>query len=345
MKRIALLFPMLILLAGCTPQSYSEEGDKTYTNTPDYSIYMNVGNVIEARVPDHPKEYPFKWESMDKSVATVDWQGHITATGLGQTEVAASSAYPKQDLSFMIYVHVMPDDVYTFGSSYLKMIPVKGGTFTMGKDGYKLNPAKEVTVQDFQLAEFEITRQLWADIMNEIENYTEDYPKTNGYDAWETEFLPALCKITGKPFRFPTEAEWEYAARAGEETIFSGGDNLDELGWYIESPDTGTAAYSDKVQKVNRPIKHFKPNAFGFYDMSGNVAEWVSDAIENPNFSWDDLNQKDIEYQKDLLMAGTHIAKGGSVMSPAECCTVWSREGYQPVSAQVTGPFGLRVAL
>lgn len=348
MKRAVIILCSLFILISCGGQHEKYEKDKIYTFTAsDIKLFMHIGDVIEVTVSDYPEEYQNKWDSMNNSVATVDWKGNITAMSVGETDVVVSNPYPNQELSKVIRVHVMPDDVYTFRSSYIRMIPVKGGTYTMGKEDYPLNPAREVTVQDFQLAEFEITQQLWADIMNKDfrEYYNEDFPVARVYDVWESEFLPELCSMTGKPFRFPTEAEWEYAARAGEETVYSGGDKLDELGWYKGSPDTGWDPFNNN--NVNRPVMHFKPNAWGFYDMSGNVAEWVSDVIDNPSFAWDDLNQEDIEYQKELLNPGSHIAKGGSVLSPAGCCTVWSRESLfsLPESHTRIGPFGLRVAL
>ena len=313
----------------------------------DTDLYMHVGDAFTVTVTDCPKDYPNAWVSQDKRIATVDANGQVKATGLGETQVVVSNPYPYQKLSASITIHVMPDDVYTFRSAYLKMIPVKGGTFTMGKEGYALNPAREVTVEDFQLAEVEVTKSLILAVLGENTDAAKDFPYTASCQEWEEQFLPVLRQLTGKPFRFPTEAEWEYAARAGSDTPYSGGNNLDELGWYKGSPDAASTRFNQETRTINRSARSFKPNAWGFYDMSGSVAEWVSDLAGEIQAKPEDLDPEDRVYQEDLLYQPTaHIAKGGSIYSPASCCTVWSREAcYSPDGMPRVEPFGLRLAL
>ena len=336
----------LPLLAACGKEvSYPKEPRIYFFIQSDWELYMHVGDVFTVTFEDCPQEYANVWVSQDKGIATVDVNGQVKATGLGDTQVVVSNPYPHQKLSTSIDIHVMPDDVYTFRSAYLKMIPVKGGSFTMGKDGYVLNPAREVQVDDFQLADAEVSARLYAAVVNGKPDYLNTFPVAATYQDWEEQFLQALRQLTGKPFRFPTEAEWEYAARAGKDTPYSGGDKLEELGWYKGSPVTEFAPFSNN--RVNRPARNFKPNAWGFYDMSGNVAEWVSDVAGETQARPSDLDPEDREYQEDLLYhPDTHIAKGGSIFSPASCCTVWSREAYHSVTGMHhVGPFGLRVAL
>lgn len=337
-------FAALSLMVGCEKHVPSQPVFH-YFIVSDTDLYMHVGDAFTVTVDDSPKEYPNKWTSKDNRIATVDANGQVKATGLGETQVVVSNPYPHQNLSSSINIHVMPDDVFTFRSAYLKMIPVKGGSFTMGKKDYPLNPAREVTVGDFQLADAEVTISLWKAVLDGQAINTEDFPYTATCQQWEERFLQALRQLTGKPFRFPTEAEWEYAARAGSDTPYSGGNNLDELGWYKGSPATSWAPYSSPL--VNRPARSFKPNAWGFYDMSGSVAEWVSDLAGETQAKPEDLDPEDRTYQEDLLyQPAAHIAKGGSIFSPASCCTIWSREAYySPEDMPRTGPFGLRVAL
>lgn len=357
MRRFVKYLSMAMMLSACVDHFESDDNKSIYFPTvSDMHLYLHVGDDYMVEPSGFPAEYENIWESIDKNVATVEWNGLIKAKGLGDTEVSCVSSYPKQDLSFIIYVHVMSDDVYTFRSAYLKMIPVKGGSFTMGKEGYALNPARDVTVNDFMLSEIEVTEALYKEIVYNSPLYSEKgaeykmYPVAGTYYDLCFVFLQALCERTGKSFRIPSEAEWEYAARAGEETIYSGGDNLDELGWYKYSPGTEYHPFSERSFTIHRPAKQFKPNAWGFYDMSGGAAEWVSDVVGETDATSDDLDPDDLQYQKDLLVSpGAYIAKGGSAYSPASCCTVWSRESYFSFRGNeefgMRGPFGIRVAL
>lgn len=345
LKQLMAVIAALPLLAACGKEKVNPQPVYYFYLLSDTDLYMHVGDVFTVTVEGGPEDYPNEWTSKDKNIATVDANGQVKATGLGETQVMFSNPYPHQEVSASVNIHVMPDDVYTFRSAYLKMIPVKGGSFTMGKDGYALNPAREVTVDDFQLADVEVTMSLLMAVVDGKPNRSNDFPYTATYQQWEESFLQALRQLTGKPFRFPTEAEWEYAARAGKDTPYSGGDNLEELGWYKGSPNPGSDPFRE--HKVNRPARSFKPNAWGFYDMSGSAAEWVSDLVGEIQAKPTDLDPEDQTYQVDLLNCpNAHIAKGGSILSPASCCTVWSRETrYSPIDVPQDGPFGLRVAL
>ena len=346
MKRVMAVIAALPLLAACGKEKVNPGQPVFYFyKLSDSELYMHVGDVFTVTVENGPEDYPNEWASKDKGIATVDADGQVKATGLGETQVLFSNPYPHQDISASVNIHVMPDDVYTFRSAYLKMSPVKGGSFTMGKEGYALNPAREVTVDDFQLADAEVTITLLTAVVDGKPANTDDFPYTSTYREWEEGFLHALRQLTGKPFRFPTEAEWEYAARAGGNTSYSGGDKLEEVGWYKGSPINATAPFSNR--KVMRLARSFKPNAWGFYDMSGSVAEWVSDVVGETQATPADLDPENRVYQEDLLYCpAAHIAKGGSILSPASCCTVWSREAYySPDDMHREGPFGLRVAL
>jgi formylglycine-generating enzyme required for sulfatase activity len=166
-----------------------------------------------------------------------------------------------------------------FSDKDLTMVFVEGGTFTMGctpEQGddclYNEKPAHSVTVSDFHIGKYPVTQRLWRQVMgdNPSDAKGNNLPVENvsWYDAQE--FIKALNRQTGKKYRLPTEAEWEYAARGGNRSKgykYSGSDNIDEVAWYVKNSGL----------KV-KPVGAKKPNELGIYDMSGNVAETVNDS-------------------------------------------------------------------
>ena len=157
---------------------------------------------------------------------------------------------------------------------------VEGGSFIMGAtsdqydpDTYTDKPAHLVFLSPFYIATTEVTNQLWKAIMSDRETLSPSgYPYNpisyvNWYDCQE--FVRRLDSITGLPFRLPTEAEWEYAARGGEKSRafrFAGDNNADSVGW----------TYSGSGNWMH-PVARKRPNELGLYDMCGNVAEWCQD--------------------------------------------------------------------
>jgi formylglycine-generating enzyme required for sulfatase activity len=161
------------------------------------------------------------------------------------------------------------------------MVFVEGGTFTMGcipeRDGvcqdYEL-PAHSVTVSSFYIGKYEITRAQWVSIRggnNDLSPVkTDDQLPVQQVTYLEAiDFINLLNTATGKNYRLPTEAEWEYAARGGNKSqhyMYSGSNNLNEIGWYQNNSNGGP-----------HPVGQKKPNELGIYDMTGSVWEWCFD--------------------------------------------------------------------
>ena len=169
--------------------------------------------------------------------------------------------------------------------SQLKII--KGGTFQMGatpeqgassfmSDRY---PVHTVTVDTFIMAQYPVTQRLWSSVMgyNPSRFPGEDNPVENITINEVVDFLNAAREMFDMPFRLPTEAEWEYAARGGVYNrgyMYPGGNNLDELGWVKFNSG-----------KHTHPVGLKKPNELDLYDMVGNVFEYVEDVYDSKFYS------------------------------------------------------------
>ncbi|MDR2591599.1 MAG: SUMF1/EgtB/PvdO family nonheme iron enzyme [Chitinispirillales bacterium] len=211
---------------------------------------------------------------------------------------------------------------HKIGKQEIEMVFVKGGTFKMGnadnEDGEKKydDRAHNVTVGDFYIGKYEVTQKQWLQVMGGnpsggVEG--DDYPVNNisWYDIQE--FIERLNAATGKKYRLPTEAEWEYAARGGSESKgykYSGSDNPDDVAWHEDNSGGGA-----------HPVGSKSPNELGIYDMSGNVWELVSDWIG-------DYGSSDQVNPTGPPTGEFRAGRGQYWGADAEYCKVYMR-GYQ----------------
>ena len=245
----------------------------------------------------------------------------------------------------------MGNGQFTVNGVSFKMVKVEGGTFWMGADngdkglfkkidktaqnyyGFASDsekPVHQVTVSEFCIGETVVTQALWQAVMGKNPSYFKGSNKPVENVSWNDcqAFIKRLNSITGKNFRLPTEAEWEFAARGGNKShgfLFAGSNKIDEVAWYANNNDNTT-----------HPVKTKKPNELGLYDMSGNVWECCND--------WYGVYSSNSQINpKGPNMGIGHVGRGGSWYDGSRHSRVSSR-GYSKPDIHYSS-LGFRLAL
>ena len=204
------------------------------------------------------------------------------------------------------------------------MVPVDGGTFWMGanpedSEAYgDEKPRHQVTLSDFSIGRYEVTQEEWEAVMGSNPSEFKGAKRPVENVSWGDcqEFIRKLNEKTGKQFRLPTEAEWEFAARGGNKSQgyqYSGSNNPGAVAWY----------YYGNSGNQTHDVGQKSPNELGLYDMSGNVREWCQDW-------YDDYSSSSQTNPTGPASGSNRVLRGGSCDGGAWDCRVSLRDYYTP---------------
>ena len=295
-------------------------------NLPDTPIRKQSPTKKTKRVNEQSKRP--KYPLMILVAGVVAALIYIVSTSItgGESDSASSKKFTNEIETFTI-------NGYSFD-----MVKIPGGTFELGCDDSNdtyadanEKPAKSRQVGDFYIGKYEVTQKLWTVIMNSNPStqVNDNYPVNNV--SWEDcqLFIEKLNRITGRNFRLPTEAEWEYAAKmtltsnnriSDTYSKFAGGSSPDAYAWYSSNSLNTIHAVGGK-----------SPNAFGLYDMCGNVIEWCQDIYTNYN-----TGDPEIDKNQRVLRGGYYGGDKGSVRTTSRGSAKYST---------AMAPFGFRLCL
>jgi eukaryotic-like serine/threonine-protein kinase len=296
--------------------------------------YQNAGEALQALLslsppPPTPTFAPIPTPTLtlqrfDFDTVTVDVRGNITNRQRHQAQFISEK----------------------LGSGViLDMVAIPGGSFVMGSPSTEAGrendegPQRTVTVAPFFMGKYEVTQAQYQAVMGNNPSNFKGAKRPVENATWDeaVEFCRKLTQKTGKTYRLPSEAEWEYACRAGTTTPFYFGDTITpDLVNYNGNYPYG-AAPKGLYRQQTTDVGSFPPNSFGLYDMHGNVWEWCSDKYHG-NYSGAPTDGSSWETGTD----NNRVQRGGSWINVAVLCRGALR--YSSSAGSRYSTFGFRVA-
>ncbi len=217
----------------------------------------------------------------------------------------------------------------------LNMVAVEGGEFLMGAGADDADswddehPQHQVKLDGFKISRYPVTQAQWQAVMGSNPSGFEgcdDCPVEQV--SWDDtqEFIRKLNLQTGKSYRLPTEAEWEYAARGGNKSRgyrYAGGNDIDRVAWY-----------EGNIHNETHPVGQKQANELGLYDMSGNVWEWCGDW-------YGEYSSSSQTNPQGPQTGSSRVLRGGSWTGGAEHCRVSIRTYSYPADRHISSGFRL----
>ena len=299
MKKFLLTFLLVATWLGCYAMRGDVNGDGTVTSADVTALY----------------NYLLNGDTSSLANGDVNGDGNITSA----------------DITYVyniLLIGPIPETTeYTVNGVTFTMVDVEGGTFMMGapsSDSYAEadeKPQHQVTVSSFAIGQTEVTQELWTAVMGSNPSLYDDNNKFPVHSiTWNDcqNFIAALnsqLHINGYEFAMPTEAQWEFAARGGNQSrgyYYVGSNNIDDVAWYQSNSN-------DQLHEVGKKAA----NELGIYDMSGNVTEWCQDWKANytSEAQVDPVGPDDGTYR---------VGRGGYYSQTANYCRISDRVGYRP---------------
>lgn len=348
-KVIVRIFPLLLMLVAVMPlRAQSDDCDDTYLQA--INSALDEGDCKGAR------RFYNAYKECRKGRTSSDIERRIAecekSTTGGNSTTGTRGSNERKNLTFEVK-GVKFTMVYVEGGTYMmgaqKSDPA-GANYDPEAQDYE-SPVHRVSVDNFYMGQTEVTQALWKTVMGDNPSYFNGENLPVEMVSWDDvqEFIKKLNQMTGRTFRLPTEAEWEYAARGGESTSLYTGENirisgvinspnLDKLAWYggncgqdytyragcdvskgWDISDWDEKQYNDSKGGTH-PVGLKQPNRYGLYDMLGNVWEWCSDW-----FGKDYYSNGFQTNPKGPSLGSYRVIRGGSWDSYACCCRVADR--------------------
>ena len=326
-------FGELVAILGNLSVNYKPFGADVYVDGKKLGQSPRVFNGL--LVGNHQVEVRKDGYTTDKKSVTISEGQTMSISGTLSSNTASSSNGYASNSSLSSGNNVISIPVKN--GITIDMVKVKSGTFKMGatsemKKTYDDEKPvhKVILTNNYYMGKYEVTQALWQEVMGSNPSYFKGDNLPVEQVSWNDcqEFINKLNSITGRKFRLPTEAEWEYAARGGKKSRgyqYSGSSNISDVAWYTDNSGSKT-----------HPVGTKQSNELGLYDMTGNVWEWCQDWCS----SYVSSSQRN---PTGAVSGAGRVYRGGSWNSVAVSCRSSYRGNHIPGARNYY--LGLRLVL